>query len=89
MTEPSRAATASRPPAPWACWRRCAAACRSPRSCWSAGSSRSLLAVVASIGRVLVPIAVQQTVDTGILADGGPDVSRVAALAGARRDRAA
>src|SRR5688572_11598629 len=41
-----------------------------------------LLAVVASIGRVLVPIAVQQTVDTGILADGGPDVSRVAALAG-------
>ena len=41
-----------------------------------------LLAVVASIGRVLVPIAVQQTVDTGILADGGPDVRRVAALAG-------
>ncbi|GEL97516.1 ABC transporter ATP-binding protein [Cellulomonas terrae] len=41
-----------------------------------------LLAVVASIGRVLVPIAVQQTVDTGILAEGGPDVSRVAALAG-------
>jgi len=41
-----------------------------------------LLAVVASIGRVLVPIAVQQTVDTGILAAGGPDVPRVVALAG-------
>ena len=41
-----------------------------------------LLAVVASVGRVLVPIAVQQTVDTGILAEGGPDVPRVAALAG-------
>ncbi|KQY43777.1 ABC transporter ATP-binding protein [Cellulomonas sp. Root137] len=41
-----------------------------------------LLAVIASIGRVLVPIAVQQTVDTGILADGGPDVPRVVALAG-------
>ena len=43
-----------------------------------------LLAVVASIGRVLVPIAVQQTVDTGILAAGGPDVPRVV---GARRAR--
>lgn len=41
-----------------------------------------LLAVMASIGRVLVPIAVQQTVDTGILAPGGPDVHRVAVLAG-------
>jgi len=41
-----------------------------------------LLAVVASLGKVLVPIAVQQTVDTGILAEGGPDVSRVATLAG-------
>jgi ABC-type multidrug transport system fused ATPase/permease subunit len=41
-----------------------------------------LLAVVASIGRVLVPVAVQQTVDTGILATGGPDTQRVAALAG-------
>ncbi|WP_028047802.1 ABC transporter ATP-binding protein [Cellulomonas sp. URHE0023] len=39
-----------------------------------------LLAVVASFGRVLVPIAVQQTVDTGILAPGGPDVRRVAVL---------
>ena len=41
---------------------------------------------VASLGRVLVPIAVQQTVDTGILADGGPDV---AARGGARRRRRA
>ncbi|MGY4642280.1 ABC transporter ATP-binding protein [Cellulomonas sp. URHB0016] len=41
-----------------------------------------LLAVVASLGKILVPVAVQQTVDTGILAVGGPDVSRVAALAG-------
>ncbi|WP_426595518.1 ABC transporter ATP-binding protein [Cellulomonas sp. McL0617] len=36
-----------------------------------------LLAVVASLGKILVPIAVQQTVDTGILAPGGPDVHRV------------
>jgi len=41
-----------------------------------------LLAVVASLGKVLVPVAVQQTVDTGILAAGGPDVSRVVTLAG-------
>lgn len=41
-----------------------------------------LLAVAASLGKVLVPIAVQQTVDTGILAEGGPDVSRVTTLAG-------
>ncbi|WP_028048121.1 ABC transporter ATP-binding protein [Cellulomonas sp. URHD0024] len=39
-----------------------------------------LLAVVASFGRVLVPIAVQQTVDTGIQAPGGPDVRRVVIL---------
>lgn len=37
-----------------------------------------LLAVVATAGRVVVPIAVQQTVDTAILADGGPRVDRVA-----------
>jgi len=39
------------------------------------------LALVASLGRVLVPVAVQQTVDTGILAAGGPDVQRVVTLA--------
>ena len=39
-----------------------------------------LLAVLASLGRILVPIAVQQTVDTGILAPGGPDVHRVVVL---------
>jgi ATP-binding cassette, subfamily B, bacterial len=39
-----------------------------------------LLAVVAAVGRVVVPIAVQQTVDTGILAPAGPDLERVLAL---------
>jgi len=39
-----------------------------------------LLAVLAALGRVVVPIAVQQTVDTGVLADGGPDVERVVTL---------
>lgn len=39
------------------------------------------LAVVAATARVLVPIAVQQTVDTAILAPGGVDVTRAAALA--------
>jgi ABC-type multidrug transport system fused ATPase/permease subunit len=38
------------------------------------------LAVVAAGGRVVVPIAVQQTVDTGILADDGPDPGRVGLL---------
>ncbi|MBF0689322.1 MAG: ABC transporter ATP-binding protein [Cellulomonas sp.] len=41
-----------------------------------------VLAVVAATARVLVPIAVQQTVDTAILAPGGVDVSRAAALVG-------
>ena len=45
------------------------------------------LAVLAAAGRVVVPLAVQRTVDDGILADGGPDASRVllmsAAAAGA------
>jgi ATP-binding cassette subfamily B protein len=40
-----------------------------------------LLAVFSACGRVLVPIAVQQTIDTGVLAAGGPDVARVAVLA--------
>jgi ABC-type multidrug transport system fused ATPase/permease subunit len=32
------------------------------------------LAVIASVGQVVVPIAVQQTLDRGLHADGGPDV---------------
>ena len=39
------------------------------------------IAVVAAATRVLVPIAVQQAIDTGILAEGGPDTRRVALLA--------
>ncbi|MGH8893159.1 MAG: ABC transporter ATP-binding protein [Actinomycetes bacterium] len=38
-----------------------------------------LLALVATAGRVLVPIAVQQTVDEGLLQPGGPDPARVRA----------
>lgn len=41
-----------------------------------------LLATLAAAGRVVVPIAVQQTIDTGILAASGPQVSRVALLVG-------
>jgi ATP-binding cassette subfamily B protein len=36
-----------------------------------------LLALVATVGRVIVPVAVQQTVDKGLLGDGGPDAGRV------------
>jgi ABC-type multidrug transport system fused ATPase/permease subunit len=39
------------------------------------------LAVLAAGGRVLVPVVVQQAIDTGILAPGGPDARRVALLA--------
>ncbi|WP_423464089.1 ABC transporter ATP-binding protein [Promicromonospora sp. MS192] len=39
------------------------------------------LAALAAAGRVVVPLAVQQTIDVGILADGGPDAGRVALLA--------
>ncbi len=42
-----------------------------------------LLAVAAALGRIVVPIAVQQTVDSGIMAPGGPDMSRVTLLVGA------
>jgi putative ABC transport system ATP-binding protein len=41
-----------------------------------------LLAAVATAGRVLVPIAVQQAVDTGIGSAGGPDAGFVAAMVG-------
>lgn len=36
-----------------------------------------LLAVVATVGRVVVPIAVQQTIDRGLNAPGGPDTGFV------------
>ncbi|MGD8201176.1 ABC transporter ATP-binding protein [Ornithinimicrobium sp. W1679] len=36
-----------------------------------------VLAVVATLGRVLIPFVVQQTTDNGILADGGPDTAFV------------
>ena len=35
------------------------------------------LALVATAGRVVVPIAVQQTLDRGLGADGGPDIPLV------------
>ncbi|NHN54984.1 ABC transporter ATP-binding protein [Calidifontibacter sp. DB0510] len=38
------------------------------------------LAVVSTLGRILVPIAVQQTIDRGILAAGGPDPRLVTTL---------
>jgi ATP-binding cassette, subfamily B, bacterial len=36
-----------------------------------------LIALVATAGRVVVPLAVQQTLDRGLLADGGPDLGRI------------
>ncbi|MDQ1625476.1 MAG: ATP-binding cassette, subfamily bacterial [Actinomycetota bacterium] len=39
-----------------------------------------LLAFAATGGRVLVPVAVQQTVDSGLLGAGGPDIARVRAF---------
>lgn len=36
-----------------------------------------LLALVATVGRVLVPVAVQQTIDNGLMRPGGPDLARV------------
>ncbi len=41
-----------------------------------------ILAVLAAAGRVVVPIAVQQTIDTGILSPGGPQLGRVWLLVG-------
>lgn len=39
-----------------------------------------VLAVLAAAGKVVVPIAVQQTIDSGILGSDGPDVRRVVVL---------
>jgi len=41
-----------------------------------------LLALLAAAGRVVVPIAVQQTIDTGILTPEGPQLGRVSLLVG-------
>jgi putative ABC transport system ATP-binding protein len=40
-----------------------------------------LLAAVATLGRIIVPVAVQQTVDRGLTADGGPRPGLVATFA--------
>ena len=40
------------------------------------------LAAVSTMGRIIVPVAVQQAIDTAVLAPGGPDVERVAWLIG-------
>lgn len=42
----------------------------------------ALLAVLAAAGRVVVPITVQQTMDTAILVPGGPETARVLQLVG-------
>jgi len=42
----------------------------------------TFLALVATAGRVLVPIAVQQAVDNGLDASGGPDTAFVAVMVG-------
>ncbi len=41
-----------------------------------------LLAVLAAGGRIVVPLAVQGTIDDGILAPGGPDAGRVGLMVG-------
>ncbi|PPK93747.1 ABC-type multidrug transport system fused ATPase/permease subunit [Kineococcus xinjiangensis] len=38
------------------------------------------IAAATTVGKLVVPVAVQQTVDTGVLAPGGPDVQRVVVL---------
>ena len=43
------------------------------------------LAVVASLGQVIVPIVVQQTLDHGLNGPGGPDVSFTVLMGRARR----
>ncbi|KAE8765450.1 ABC transporter ATP-binding protein [Georgenia thermotolerans] len=39
-----------------------------------------LLALVATAGRIVVPVTIQQATDHGVLAPGGPDVGRVLAV---------
>ena len=61
------------------------------RSSATASACTLVLAVIATVGRIVVPIAVQQTLDRGINAPGGPDLAfvgrmvAVAALAVAGR----
>ena len=38
------------------------------------------LALLAAAGRVVVPIAVQQTIDRGLIGPGGPDIALVQRL---------
>nr|WP_206691457.1 ABC transporter ATP-binding protein [Quadrisphaera sp. INWT6] len=42
-----------------------------------------VLASITTLGRIVVPVAVQQTIDTGIRGPGGPDVTRVELIVGA------
>jgi ABC-type multidrug transport system fused ATPase/permease subunit len=40
-----------------------------------------LLGVISTIGKVTIPIAIQQGIDHGLLVKGGPDIARVVAIA--------
>ena len=40
------------------------------------------LGALSTLGRVIVPVGVQQTIDRGINAEGGPDVQRIAVFVG-------
>ena len=37
----------------------------------------ALFAVIATLGRIVVPLAVQQTIDHGLIRAGGPDLSKL------------
>ena len=41
----------------------------------TASAARSRFAVLSTVGRIVVPVAVQQTLDKGVNAPGGPDVA--------------
>ena len=61
---------------------RCGAASSCRRRSARASGSRSGWPLVATLGRVVVPVTVQRTIDSGINADGGPDVHAVTVLVG-------
>jgi ATP-binding cassette subfamily B protein len=82
MSRPLGAGRVSRPPTTgaWATLRR--GAQLSPELTRGTGWTLAL-AVISTAGRVVVPIAVQQTVDQGILGAGGPRVGLVLAVVAA------
>src|SRR5688572_3728673 len=70
-------------PAPESAWQTLRRGLRLSPEVRTGLAGTLVLALIATAGRVAVPVAIQQGIDRGLQADGGPDVSAVGAVVAA------